>query len=409
MASRKDTNRITLRKGEYQRKNGTYEAKITVNGVRYSVSAKTLNELRQKESEFKIDDAKGLKLDKNSITIAKLFDEWISAKRGIKATTKNQYLYAYQEYIDEPLGSVRVKDLDYANIKLFFNAMADNCYKISTIEHVYAVLHQILDLAVRNKYISYNPSNGTITELHREPAIQSREVVTLTSDQLQEFERYLANESCRFHRFYPFIYVMLHLGLRIGETMALTWSNIDFDRNEASIKYTLNRNYVNGKKCVLNTPKTQSSRRTIPITEDVKQVLQMEKAYQRTNGIKCRICLDGHSDFVFLTERGNLWATSYVNRKLAEMVDDYNREATKQNLPLLPRFSSHTFRHSCASRLNESGKMSLKAIQKFLGHQKIDETVKTYIDASPEQVRSEYYNAESGFATKEKAHITSIA
>ena len=59
---RKDKDRIVLRKGESQRKDGNYDYRWTTrDGKRHSVYAKTLEELRAKEEEILRDKCDGIR------------------------------------------------------------------------------------------------------------------------------------------------------------------------------------------------------------------------------------------------------------------------------------------------------------------------------------------------------------
>lgn len=51
-SARYDSNRVKLRTGEYQKPDGRYEFRYTVFGKKYSVYAKSLDELRDKEAEI---------------------------------------------------------------------------------------------------------------------------------------------------------------------------------------------------------------------------------------------------------------------------------------------------------------------------------------------------------------------
>ena len=83
---RKDSNRIVLKKGEYQRTNGTYAFRWTdENGKRHEVYAKDLDDLRAKESEIEIDTTEGLKAEArytiiNEMLVSRFVDKLINIK-----------------------------------------------------------------------------------------------------------------------------------------------------------------------------------------------------------------------------------------------------------------------------------------------------------------------------------------
>ena len=92
-ASRRlDKNRLTLRKGETQRKDGTYDFRWTsADGKRHSVYAATLQELREKEEEIIRDKQDGIKTEIRRTTVNDVFELWCDLKRGLKHNTFTNY------------------------------------------------------------------------------------------------------------------------------------------------------------------------------------------------------------------------------------------------------------------------------------------------------------------------------
>ena len=85
---RKDSNRIVLKKGEYQRTNGTYAYRWTDGkGKRHEVYARDLDDLRAKEKEIDADTNEGLKVEARYVIINEMYDLWEQLKRGIKDNT----------------------------------------------------------------------------------------------------------------------------------------------------------------------------------------------------------------------------------------------------------------------------------------------------------------------------------
>lgn len=85
---RKDNKNRVLKEGEYQRSSGTYEFKWRdKRGGRHSISAVTLEELREKELDVLRDVLDGVRADKNNLTINDLYNSWVQLKRGLKNNT----------------------------------------------------------------------------------------------------------------------------------------------------------------------------------------------------------------------------------------------------------------------------------------------------------------------------------
>lgn len=67
----------------------------------------------------------------------------------------------------------------------------------------------------------------------------------------------------------------MYLGLRLGETLALIWEDIDFFNKVVNIKRTV---YLEKNKLKYSTPKTKSSARTIPLPHFLELILKKIKA-----------------------------------------------------------------------------------------------------------------------------------
>ncbi|MFR8294663.1 MAG: hypothetical protein ACLVAU_10885 [Ruminococcus sp.] len=87
--------------------------------------------------------------------------------------------------------------------------------KVSTIDNVNTVLHQVLELAVQNRLIPANPSDNAIRELET----YARQGDTETSGAYRKgtgtFLDYLRSTP-RYQHWYPVFLTMLYTGLRVG-------------------------------------------------------------------------------------------------------------------------------------------------------------------------------------------------
>ena len=102
---RKDKSRVVLKKGESQRKDGTYDYRWTSkNGKRHSIYAQTLEELRIKEEVVVRDEMDGIRAEARCTTLNELFEVWAQVKRGLKDNTYQNYLYVYRQFVEPDFG-----------------------------------------------------------------------------------------------------------------------------------------------------------------------------------------------------------------------------------------------------------------------------------------------------------------
>ena len=396
---RKDSHRIVLKKGEYQRTNGTYAYRWTdEKGKRHEVYARDLDDLREKEKEIDADSNEGIKVEARYVIINEMYDLWEQLKRGIKDNTFENYKYMYNTFVRPSFGKKRIQTLKKSDVKIFYNYLADQrCLQASTIDSIHTVLHQVLDMAVDDKYIRSNPSDKALKELKQSHAFKTEKRRALTIAEQELFLNYLRNNETYSH-WYPIFAVMLGTGMRVGEVTGLRWCDIDLENGVIDINHTLvyycHRHEVELNGCYfnVNTPKTKASNRKIPMIESVKEAFLMEKANQEKTGIKCSAVIDGYSDFIFVNRNGKTQHQGTLNKAIRRIIRDCNDEVLLNDenaTVLLPHFSCHSLRHTFSTRMCEAG-INVKVIQETLGHQDISTTMNIYTDATKEMKKQEF-------------------
>lgn len=378
----------TLRRGESQRKNGSFDFRWTdANGQRHTLYAATLTELRQKEQQALKDQAEGIKPETRCVTVNDMYALWSQLKRGLKDNTFQNYRYLYDAFVKPSLGKKRLSSLVKSDVKRFYNTLADERgLTISTIDSVHTVLHQILDMAVDDAIIRVNPSSNVLKELkltHARP--DKRRALSAVEE--QRFLGFLRSSE-QYRHWYPVFALLLGTGLRVGEAVGLRWCDVDFDANVIDVNHTLvyYRHAVNGCYCNVHTPKTRNGVRRVPMLGTVKEALHLEKQRQTDSGITCTKSIDGYTDFIFVNRFGDPQHQGTLNKALRRIIRDYNElELARRTEPkvFLPHFSCHILRHTFATRMCEAG-VNIKVMQEVLGHADVSTTLNIYADATAE-------------------------
>lgn len=399
---RKDKDRIVLRKGESQRKDGNYDYRWTTrDGKRHSVYAKTLEELRAKEEEILRDKCDGIKTEARYVTINDVFEVWKQLKRGLKDNTFQNYKYMYEQFVKPDFGNTRVSQLKKSDVKRFYNLLADErALKVSTIDSIHTVLHQVLDMAVDDAYLRNNPSDNVLKELKQAHNFDTEKRKALTVTEQELFLDFL-RKNHQYNHWYPIFAVMVGTGLRVGEVTGLRWCDIDLKENLIDVNHTLvyYNHAENGCYFNINTPKTKAGVRNVPMLEFVKQAFIEERKYQMANGIRCNVKIDGYTDFIFVNRFGAAQHQGTLNKALRRIIRDCNDEVlerNEENPVLLPRFSCHSLRHTFTTRMCEAG-VNIKVIQDALGHSDISTTLNIYADVTKELKKKEFEGLEAVF------------
>lgn len=156
----------------------------------------------------------------------------------------------------------------------------------------------------------------------------------------------------------------LAIGLRIGEILALTWNDIDFDNELVAVNKTL----VNVKDfdeegskwhTEVGTPKTRASNRTVPLLPEIVRLLRDKKREQKETMLKLGTKYE-NNNLVFCNLQGRFLNYSDMRKKLRQIL-------TKANLKGI---TIHSLRHTFATRCLENG-VELRVVQEFLGHSSI--------------------------------------
>lgn len=385
---RKDSNRMVLKVGESQRKDGSYSFRWTDEfGKRNTVYASSLIALREKENTIVRNSLDGIKTLGSQYTLNTYADKWFALKRGIRDSTATSYASMYRNYMQNTIGEKTLSKITFADIKLLYIRMSEEqSLGCATIKLAHILLNQILDSAVAEHFIRENPAKRAYKEFHSLTSAKSEKKTALTAEEQSALLSFVKNDG-HYNRWYNLFVVMFGTGLRIGEITALTWDDIDFKNNSITISKTLT--YFKGEKddatiFHMHEPKTVSGKRLIPMACSVKEALLNEKERQEFNHLKCKVNVDGYSDFCFINKVNKPHTTAAINEVLRNIVKRYNsgiESFSVENSIILPPISCHTFRHTFATRMFESG-VDIKIIQEILGHSSYLITMDIYTDVS---------------------------
>ena len=379
---RKDNKGRILRKGESQRADGRYDYRYVdkLTGKRQSFYANTLVELREKERKLRRDREDGIFTDTESrnLTVNTLFERYMSLIEIAPATEKN-YRSLWNKHARDDLGNMKVTEVKQSHVRAVYSRMSKAGYAKSTIQLLRTMLYPALELAVNDDLIRKNPAKGAFLDYGRAPVKRK----ALTADQQQRLLQFA--EESRFYRVHvPLLQVMLGTACRCGEIIGLTWSDVDFENGHITIDHQLTyKDYGDGWKFHRREPKTEAGKRTIPMTEEVREALIEQRKNQLATGTSSNVEIDGLRNFVFTTRNGRPVMPSDINNILKNLVDGYNaleRKTAKNEFrkpALIPHISAHILRHTGCTRLSEKG-MNPKVLQYLMGHADITVTMNVY-------------------------------
>ncbi len=206
----------------YQRKDGRWVAEITLeDGKRKPLYGKTQAEAIEKLKQAQYELKQGTLATGPKQSVADHFNYWLEQvhKRTLRTSTYMRYRIALDTHILPALGHTALQKLTMRKIQQFYNQKLDEGQSISSVITMHKVIHQALGHAVKERLISINPSTGVSL-----PAPERRKLQPLTLDQAQHLLQVAQGTMMEL-----LIALALTVGTRIGELLALCWSDIDFD------------------------------------------------------------------------------------------------------------------------------------------------------------------------------------
>lgn len=395
---RKDHKGRTLKVGESQRKDLSYQYRYTdILGKRHTIygwrllpsdktpaGKKDDKSLREKESEIELMLSQGMTGLGSEFTLNEMFEFYISNKKykGRKLTenTIRNYTAMYKKHVsDSILGNMKISDIRKINITYFYEQLQEKGISYGTVSFYHKLLSSVFNVAVDNELIRNNPTKRALEVV--EGTHQKREA--LTRKQQEGFLTYLYKHDRDMYRKVAFLIGTM---CRVSEFAGLTWEDIDMKNRIIVIDHQLQYKKIGGDNFDFHITSTKNTHtRKIPMTDDVYDVLSELHKYFFI--LRKDYCVDGKKDFLFYSKSGKLLNITSFNYDLKKSVEKYNETAEYK----IDRISAHTLRHTGCTRDAEDG-MDIKVLQYIMGHSNTQITNNVYNHVNEERAVSEVVN-----------------
>ena len=348
---------------------------MTGKQVYTTISAPTKKELKQKR-EFKINKFKENGYTRHKSVSVKNYRElselWLkNHKLEVKPQTYSQTVSELKTYLLPVFGDIRVEKITLPMVQVFVNKIANNPNLGSvSLKIILSINKRILKYAVNLQLITVNPADNIIVPKNKKNISQKKELKYFETNQLKQFKDYLDKLPNTFRNYYhKTLYdTLLATGLRIGEAVALEWSDIDLDNGYIDVNKT-----IVWSRMETNSPKSMAGYRKIPIDRNTVLMLRLYKARQ-------------HQCFIEHGYGGKMAEHVFSNGLHAYPSREGLQKTLTKHLKLagLPYLTLHAFRHTHASLLLNAG-ISYKELQHRLGHSTLAMTMDTYSHLSKEK------------------------
>lgn len=335
--------------------------------IRKKFRAKTVRELQKKIDEYNA--SKNINyLESTTIYFRDFLKKWLYDihMKNLKPSTKERYNTLYNKSLkNSSLGMIKLNKINALEVQNFYTELSSNNVSDNLIRNIHKLVRPCLTYAYANGFTIRDFGATGLIKLPQKKckSISEQDVFTLTEQ--KKFINSIDNDENKA------LYITaLSTGLRLGELLALYWSDIDFENATLSVNRTIKRVKdidTNKSSLIISTPKTQNSIRNISLPDKLIPILKNHKKSQQEMILKLGNKYI-NKEIVFATPLGTFQDDSNVRK--------HYKNILKKNSIRSIKF--HGLRHTFATRLFEA-KVPVKVVSELLGHSSIDTTLNIYV------------------------------
>lgn len=293
--------------------------------------------------------------DKSNNTNMRFKDLYLAFYEYQKDKVKETTLQTYYDRVPflEYLDNIKLEDFNINHFEAWKKIINSKNIATSYKNDILKFLKAILNFGTRYYNFNFNSVYNKMTNF-KNPNEMAKKMDYYTYEEFKQFISYETDLKyiCLFETLY-------YCGLRNGEMRGLTWDDIDFYNKTITIDKQVPTRFTS-KNWKFYTPKTESSNRTIPMSNCLCEHLkELYNKVSQSSNYKSSWFVFGEADIPIV----------------ADNPSDRQRKICKK--AKIKKIRIHDFRHSCASLLINNG-ANITIVAKYLGHTKIEETLNTY-------------------------------
>lgn len=287
------------------------------------------------------------------------YKEWLSVwlknyiSPSAKQRTYHTYLAMIEKRIVPKIGDYRLNDLSPMILQSYVtellncgNTLTNSGLSVSTVNLIITIIQNSLKTAfMLGKTKEYNANRI------KRPKLKQKSVSCFSIAEQKKIEKAVKSDK---RKKMLGVLVCLYTGLRIGELLALTWEDVDFKKGLLTVNKTCHDGKNKNGFCqVINEPKTESSKRIIPVPKQLMCMLKELKTSQKSKYV--------------VSKKGSPVSLRSYQRSFCLMLQKQGIEHR----------GFHALRHTFATRAIECG-MDVKTLSEILGHKNATVTLNRY-------------------------------
>lgn len=311
-------------------------------------------------------------------TLASVFTEMADALLRTKAIEESTYAgYLGDAKLFGFLGDMRPCDIESSDVVEYVSSMVED-RSVSAARRGLKTVRRALNFAMEQGLVDRNVAKG----------VKGPKACDTSPKMLQDEERRSLVKICdELDGVLPLaVRIALSTGLRRGEVCGLQWRDIDFNRRTLKVVRSIGEDWNGGT--YVKEPKSQASRRVLPLEEGLLGILKKEKSRRQA------VCVSKGAElqddfYVIGSVDGRFMPPKELGQRFAHLAESFNIAGGKC------RF--HWLRHTFASALIAQG-VDIRTVSAWLGHSDPGFTLQAYVDLDQEAMRRSVFQVERMFA-----------
>ena len=345
-----------------ERKDGLLRNDFIIDGKRYYVYGHSVKELQEKEFKKRKKIESAIETRYNP-TVQEYFEKRLEQRRETISNNtylcllrvKNRLCRIYIDSYSRTFGEIKIKKVTSDDLYYIQEKLKEVC-KTSTVNNHMSKLKHLFCDAVIERLIIVNPFDLIRSLKRTEEKARNTYHRALT---IEEQNAFFNNELTKNSPYYNVFCMAISTGMRVGEIGALKYKDLKSDC--FVVQRTITRTCGDARGIREDT-KTEAGRRTIPITDNIKAIIDRQRKQRLKNGN-----IIDMNELIFTAPKGGIVLGQCVNTEIKKICKHIG----------INIFTSHAFRDTFATRAIESG-MNPKTLQEILGHKDYAITMNLY-------------------------------
>lgn len=320
---------------------------------------KTRKEAQDALNQLQFEVYSGTFKKRQSETYRDIYELWVEQyENTVEESTFVKTTSIFKNHILPVMSDYKIEKIDIATCQKHVNQWSK---KLVHFRKVKAYAAKVLNYAMKHGYLEKNPFDLVeMPKPKKHISLDDEEEFTNFYEREQLLQLLDAFKQISSTMIYTLFRLLAYSGMRKGEALALTWSDINFIENEVRINKAISR----GVDCQLYLKTTKNGIvRTISMDQQSMNLLAKWKAEQEKN-------FDTKSpkkQLVFNNRNNDFIQPVQTQKWLQQVFNKFD----------FPKITTHGLRHTHCSLLFEAG-ASIKEVQERLGHTDVKTTMDIY-------------------------------